>query len=794
MQVQKLQSYSIKYRYTNSQNTKDISPHPPKSSVNYNPIAYRDYNITFCARTPEDFYAQEFNRNNMPSTMKDYLFLDYENRQHIPPEQMMREVFKYLEIADNFTDVKSIYPNEELFANLHENHTNSRTDTVFEIEMAKELSDVPLFKDGSDNFGIYLLRKIYQDGKTLREINKDFFEKDMNIEYKGIITKPMEYETLGKYGISYPNTAFWNSFIKTRDEYRKFFQQLPKDSVIPGVHIQRESSKSDSISKKEPAASVSEKPRKRRFNIKQHQKKSIQKEIADRKIIDPESVKKIVRKRFAKDDPEASFIVRYMSPIMTIAAERAHMSEELKSFADYERRLGKSGNEDTMLARFWKQNPKMIEVFSHAVTDTMDMFEDIYGEGGSIAINTDLEKIIQESEKKKIIDYINPEFFDLLQYSQIIDPERRERYDLHDKIQRQWEQHFDERYGKININAENPNIPQNGTEALLLEEKMALEAKKNNAQLYKLRTKDGRYIYITSNLDKVLIDNIKAGAKYFPTEYASKYIKAIKKEEFSNKFKLSLAAKNTGEEFEDEQLLTKEEFDKEFYKILNFHYDNVNEERAAHLSMIDVMDSDKENQIKVYPELYNTAVFGINEGAVDGDENDLKQFNTFMKNSKNKIDLKYSNYLIPPTKKEIEKMKNIIFQMLENYDKQNLVLSIEDSNSEIITMLKETLPYELNKNSLDFYLALFLKNNPYSKTILQNSNNPKIRQAKFEFVMNDLADNILFSLESSPAYVILFNNKVYQNHKQKLLPDIRYKIENAVNKLDFNQKITYYSE
>ena len=210
--------------------------------------------------------------------------------------------------------------------------------------------------------------------------------------------------------------------------------------------------------------------------------------------------------------------------------------------------------------------------------------------------------------------------------------------------------------------------------------------------------------------------------------------------------------------------------------------------------MIDVMDSDKENQIKVYPELYNTAVFGINEGAVDGDENDLKQFNTFMKNSKNKIDLKYSNYLIPPTKKEIEKMKNIIFQMLENYDKQNLVLSIEDSNSEIITMLKETLPYELNKNSLDFYLALFLKNNPYSKTILQNSNNPKIRQAKFEFVMNDLADNILFSLESSPAYVILFNNKVYQNHKQKLLPDIRYKIENAVNKLDFNQKITYYSE
>ena len=77
-------------------------------------FAYQDFNISFAGRTPEDFYAQDFNRENMPDTMKEYLNYDYEQRQHIPPEQMMRDAFKYIEIADNFDDVKDIYPNEKL--------------------------------------------------------------------------------------------------------------------------------------------------------------------------------------------------------------------------------------------------------------------------------------------------------------------------------------------------------------------------------------------------------------------------------------------------------------------------------------------------------------------------------------------------------------------------------------------------------------------------------------------------------------------------------------------------------
>lgn len=50
----------------------------------------------------------------------------------------------------------------------------------------------------------------------------------MNDTYKGIITKPINEKITVSYGIKFPTQAFWNSFIATRDEYRKFFVTLPK--------------------------------------------------------------------------------------------------------------------------------------------------------------------------------------------------------------------------------------------------------------------------------------------------------------------------------------------------------------------------------------------------------------------------------------------------------------------------------------------------------------------------------------------------------------------------------------
>ena len=180
---------------TKKQNTYYIS-----NSVNY---GYQDFNINFRGRTPENFYEQEFNIKFMPETMKKYLNANYEERKHIPPEQIMNESFKYLKITDNFADVKSTYPDEILFKNLHEANLKGRSGILSDIKLAKEMSDTPLFNDGENDFGIYLLRKIYLEGKTIKEINKDFYEKDLNPDYKGIITQPITYGTTSAFGIHY---------------------------------------------------------------------------------------------------------------------------------------------------------------------------------------------------------------------------------------------------------------------------------------------------------------------------------------------------------------------------------------------------------------------------------------------------------------------------------------------------------------------------------------------------------------------------------------------------------------
>ena len=87
----------------------------------FNPPDYRDFNINFSARlfrTPANFYAQPFNRNGMPDTMKSYLFEDYEDRQNMPPAQMLKLVFSDINNAKSLEHVKKLYPEEPLFDKL----------------------------------------------------------------------------------------------------------------------------------------------------------------------------------------------------------------------------------------------------------------------------------------------------------------------------------------------------------------------------------------------------------------------------------------------------------------------------------------------------------------------------------------------------------------------------------------------------------------------------------------------------------------------------------------------------
>ena len=146
-------------------------------------FGYKDYNVSFGARlnrTPEDFYSQEFNRENMPRTVRDYLFEDYEERQHMPPAQLQREAFQWLELSDTVEDVKEMYPDEELFKDLKPfSQTNARRGTLLLLRWDKAISGTKIFIDDKryKDPAMYLLKKIYLEGKTLKEINEDF-EKD----------------------------------------------------------------------------------------------------------------------------------------------------------------------------------------------------------------------------------------------------------------------------------------------------------------------------------------------------------------------------------------------------------------------------------------------------------------------------------------------------------------------------------------------------------------------------------------------------------------------------------------
>lgn len=148
----------------NSLNKKNEDNYSPYSQINvYNPPAYRDFHISFgerLFRTPANFF--EFNKNRLPDTMMEYLNEDFEDRQNMPPIQMWKTVFEDLHNAKDFDEVKALYRDEPLFANLknYEGRANDSLTVVGQIQaLSSEFDKTPLFKDGSSDFGMYLLKK-----------------------------------------------------------------------------------------------------------------------------------------------------------------------------------------------------------------------------------------------------------------------------------------------------------------------------------------------------------------------------------------------------------------------------------------------------------------------------------------------------------------------------------------------------------------------------------------------------------------------------------------------------------
>ena len=551
-----------------------------------NPViqnGYKDFNINFRGRTPENFYAQEFNVKNMPETMKSYLNEDYETRKYLPPEQVMNQSFKYLNVIDNFSDVKSTYPDETLFENLHEANLKGRTGILSDIKIAKEMSDTPLLKDGSDNFGMYLLKKIFLEGKTIKEINKDFYEKDLATEYKGAVTQPITYGTTSAYGIKYPKTDFWNSFIATRDEYKKFIVDLPKQNkndlkkeLAAKFGTSRNTTQTTSVRN---GAEKTEKTPRRKYSIKKYQRDQIKKDIKDAKA-DVYKVEKSIRKHFTQNDPEASFIVKYLSPIMTIAADRVHLSEEEKDFAEMLKNQGKKV--ENLFGQFWKAKPELLDYYSTMITDTIDLFEETYEEGGAIPINSKYQVITDKVKNQKPIDFVSPRFLELLDHVQTIVPNRMAKYAKHDELQKEWEEHFRTKYGEVQ---QETVIPQETSKTNMIDQ-LEVEAEKNNGKVYTLRGVDGEDIKIVANLDETFSDYIRSLNRGMPSSYVNASIsKALKNPLVTEDAKLSFSVLKLLDRLDDDRILGKTERD----CIINvLQSDIVGETCAASMAMADV--------------------------------------------------------------------------------------------------------------------------------------------------------------------------------------------------------------
>lgn len=714
MKITKIQLAENKYYYQNKKNNKTNTTQTIPMQMN----AYQDFNINFRGRTPENFYEQEFNVRHMPERMKKYLQENYEVRKHIPPEQIMNESFKYLEVTENFDEVKDIYPE---FSNLHDANLKGRTGILADIKLSRELSDTPLFKDGSDNLGIYLLRKIYLEGKTIKEINKDFYEKDLNPEYKGAITQPITYGTTSAYGIQYPKTDFWNSFIATRDEYKKFFVDLPK---------QNKSQLKQELVKKQHTTEP-EKKYTRKYALKKYQKQLLKDDIKKSKG-DVEQLEKAIRRRFTKDDPEAAFIVKYLSPIMTIAADRIHLSEEEKLFAETNK------TNENFFARFWKAKPELLEQYSTAITDTIELFEETYESGGMIPINSEYQVIKEGVENTKPIDFVPQRFVELLDYTQTIVPTRLQKYAEHEKLQSKWDEHFKWRYGEIEETAP-AIIKKNATE--LLKE----VAQDNNAQVYMLKGVNGNEVAITGNLDEFLGDYLRKEYFGFPPKFVNMLINfTLKHPMMTENAKLSLATLNIADKIDDERILEKPALD----SINNFIKTELELETAAgSMAALDVFASYSDSPEKVYRTLYPRCK--------EADSNEYSiQLLKHREDAKVNEELNrlYDIYRKPPTQSELNKIKLKIVSFIRDFDRSCIkspesaiygMHGLASNIEQIQGLLKNNKQMVSKMNNLISKIICDYKVF-YSKSLLFGQENKAQYKAKAEIISSNVI-NILIN-------------------------------------------------
>ncbi len=672
---------------------KQTTTNPAETKNNLPVYAYKDFNISFSGgRTPEDFYQQEFNVKGMPDSMKDYLYDDFEDRQFMPPSQIMRTVFEDVNKLEKLDDVKRIYPDEPLFQTLHDK-PSIVTRTIKEIDLMSD-GEMRPFKTSNDTLGMYLLKKIYLEGKTLDEIQKSFV-KDLSVHYKGV--SPLDYNTLRAYGIYFPNKSFWHSFIATRQDYT--INHKPRKAIESRI----KTNNSDNTSTKPRA----EKPK---FNLNDREVNDITDAIVKSRGNKSETAKQLKRKGIKEQDSKLHFIQRYLSEIMSVSLEKTHASDEMRNFfGDYEN-LPK--NQKEKLEAYWKRNPYMREMQSQAISDTIKLFFLTYGADGN-----------------------NEEFQELLDYARSIKPQREENDRLHNEKQLYYEEvlkDFDPETAFAKPQNIEDNIIDNennlktdkdlNTKNEILAMTDSLDAHSANFKEYNYTIGGENFnLYADLNTDvtRLLADNLRI----FPSEFTNSYTNFVLRHPIANQdYKMALILHATKENieypFNVEDFCTEEKLlDKT--KDINDHFERkyANEISAGIQAFIDGF-------FKYYQDEYLSSRMFARPLA---DLIPLKNMiGDSLTNVDNYMNARYLKYKKPLSESETKSIVNEIIEILKEY-----------------TPEKTSLGSAKGENDMSIYI--------YALSRAINSKHPEARSFKHkiaDFIKNEYGGSARFLLDS----------------------------------------------
>ncbi len=663
------------------------------TNYSYNPIAYQDYNLNFTARlfrTPANFYEQPFNRNGMPDTMKNYLFDDYEDRQNMPPAQMMKLVFGDLKEADSLEDVKILYPDEPLFENLKDvSGKKARTGVIAEIELMKQ-EDKSLFKNGKDNLGLYLLKKIYLEGKSLKEINKDF-EKDISVHYKGL--SPIKYETLAAYGIKYPNNAFWKSFTATREDF-------------PYEYKPRKALNTTQTSERRQLPTSQPKPRAQKPKFSDVKDWEIDK-IADaftKGRGNAEETKRQIKRHGLKESESLNFVAKYLGEINTIVLDRLHISDEMKDY--FENPANVTEPQQKKFEQYWK-NPDLNKLQSTLMSDTIKLFFLTYGVDGN-----------------------NDEFRELLDYAHSIKPARLERQKAHDDLQAEYE-------NSLAIIDNEKKAETDNIEAKDIE-KAVLPKDKESDYIVAIDPLT-RKLVINGDLKKAFAEQVMPEFKYLPDAYARKMIDFIlKHKKADEKYLVSMLADPTFPKEYDDLIYTSDETNKITEEINNeFSRKNPQAVISGNLAMfIVLMKHLKQNITDNSASLINLRA----EDLVKICEEDNISISAEERAQINRL---YTEYMQPlKSKEEILKINQTLLEGFKNYNTKHFQQNITDPklNNLLISIsnnIENDPKYEKEFKKLIKYSDFVHRYGGSLRVLLDDSIPKELKDAKLQIIMED---------------------------------------------------------